>query len=182
MAGRVLGWLLICDDDRQSFQQIVEVLQASKGSISTMTRLLIQLGLIDRVTLPGDRRDYFQLCPDAWTRFLRQRVQAIGRFRELAERGLPMLRRETPRRRARLQGMYDLYSWWESEANAMLERWEARSPQQTNGSTKPRQRGTTHRSRPAQAVSRAVKPSARSARGSAPSPRSRANRRPRPAH
>ncbi len=48
MAGRMLGWLLICDPPHQSMNAIADVLQASKGSISTMTRLLIQLDLIER--------------------------------------------------------------------------------------------------------------------------------------
>src|SRR5690349_14179002 len=61
MAGRVLGWLLICEEPRQSFGEIVEALGASKGSISAMTRILQQLGLIERVTQGGDRRDFFQL-------------------------------------------------------------------------------------------------------------------------
>ncbi len=53
MAGRILGWLLICDPPEQSAGQLAGVLQASKGSLSTMTRLLIQMGLVERVGLPG---------------------------------------------------------------------------------------------------------------------------------
>ncbi len=30
------------------------------------TRLLIQLGLIERIGLPGDRRDYFHIRPNIW--------------------------------------------------------------------------------------------------------------------
>ncbi len=33
----------------------------SRGSISTNTRLLENMGVIERVTRPGDRRDYFQI-------------------------------------------------------------------------------------------------------------------------
>ena len=126
MAGRVLGSLLICEYGRQSFSELVEELQASKGSISAMTRYLIQLGLVQRVTLPGDRRDYFQLCDDAWTQFLKQRVSSISRFRDAAERTLPLMRTETPERRARLEGMLEFYSWWERESAAVLARWEER--------------------------------------------------------
>ncbi|MFQ3629252.1 MAG: MarR family transcriptional regulator, partial [Cyanobacteriota bacterium] len=60
MAGRIFGWLLISQPPHQSSGELAEVLQASKGSISSMTRLLIQLGLIERLPLPGDRRDFFQ--------------------------------------------------------------------------------------------------------------------------
>lgn len=130
MAGRVLAWLLICHEPRQSFGEIVDALGASKGSISAMTRVLLQLGLIERVTQGGDRRDFFQLHPEAWTRFLHQRVEMIRRFRDLA--GEAVIRLDgPPKRRQRLRAMYELYDWWEQEASAMMTRWDsgkARNP------------------------------------------------------
>ena len=59
MAGRILGCLLISDQPYLSSTEISEILQASKGSLSTMTRFLLQMGLIERVGLAGHRRDYF---------------------------------------------------------------------------------------------------------------------------
>jgi len=61
MAGRILGCLLISEQPHLSSTEIAEMLQASKGSLSTMTRFLLQMGLIERVGLPGRRRDYFQI-------------------------------------------------------------------------------------------------------------------------
>ena len=55
MAGRVFGWLLISDPPYQSPAELAEVLMASKGSISTTTRLLLQLGLVERFIIPGER-------------------------------------------------------------------------------------------------------------------------------
>jgi len=67
------------------------VLKASKGSISTMTRLLIQISLIERVALSGDRRDYFQIKPNAWTEMSRQQQVKIAAFQKLADQGLALL-------------------------------------------------------------------------------------------
>ena len=39
MAGRILGWLLIAEPPHQSTEQLINALMASKGSISSMTRL-----------------------------------------------------------------------------------------------------------------------------------------------
>ena len=61
MAGRILGWLLISDPPHQSTDELAGGLIASKGSISTNTRLLIQIGLIERLSLPGVRHDYFRI-------------------------------------------------------------------------------------------------------------------------
>ena len=70
IAGRILGWLLICEPPEQSFADLVAVLGVSKGSVSAMTRLLLEGGLIERVPVPGDRQTYYQMAPDAWSRVL----------------------------------------------------------------------------------------------------------------
>ena len=124
MAGRILGWLLVSDPAQQSLSEIAEVLQASKGSISTMTRLLIQIGLIERVSLPGDRRDYFQIKPHAWTRMAQQRLTQITAFRALADRGLTLLSNQDHHLQARLQEMRDIHAFWERELPLLNERWE----------------------------------------------------------
>ena len=60
IAGRLVG-LLILSPQPVRFDQLSERLQVSRGSISTNTRLLENMGVIERVTRPGDRRDYFQI-------------------------------------------------------------------------------------------------------------------------
>ncbi|NEQ25752.1 MAG: MarR family transcriptional regulator [Microcoleus sp. SIO2G3] len=124
MAGRILGWLLVCVPAQQSLTEIAEVLQASKGSISMMTRLLIQIGLIDRISLPGDRRDYFQIKPDSWTRMSQQRLTQIITIRELADRGLALLAHQDAQAQARLQEMRDFHAFWERELPLLNDRWE----------------------------------------------------------
>ena len=59
MAGRVWAYLLIADAEQVSSADLVEALNASASSISSATRLLESLEMVDRIRLPGDRRDYF---------------------------------------------------------------------------------------------------------------------------
>lgn len=131
MSGRILGWLLISNPPQQSHSDIAEVLQASKGSISTMTRLLIQIGLIERVSLPGERRDYFQIKPNAWGQMTKQRIAQIAAFRQLAEKGLDLLKDSSPRLRHRLQEMRDIHAFLERELPLLDERWELEQKQQS---------------------------------------------------
>ena len=88
MAGRVLGWLLICDPPHQSVDELAEALLASKGSISTTTRLLIRLGMVVRTSLPGQRKDYFVIRSDCWDWAMREALAKVSEFRALAEEGL----------------------------------------------------------------------------------------------
>lgn len=131
MAGRVFGWLLISKPPHQSPGELAEVLQASKGSISTMTRLLEQLGLIERVSLPGQRRDYFRIKLNAWSELSKRRMDQITAFRTLAERGLTLLQGEPLELTQRLQEMHDIHAFFEAEIPLMLDRWERYRATQT---------------------------------------------------
>lgn len=124
MAGRIFGWLLISNPPHQSNNELVEVLQASKGSISTMTRLLIQIGLIERLSIPGERRDYFRIKPDAWSQMTKQRTAQLKAFRQLAERGLELLKDTHPARQQRLREMRDIHFFLERELPLLDKRWE----------------------------------------------------------
>lgn len=124
MAGRIFGWLLISNPPHQSPGELAEVLQASKGSISTMTRLLVQIGLIERISLPGQRRDYFRIKINAWSELTKQRLTQIRTFRQLAERGLELLQDEDPSLLQRLEEMRDMHAFLEQELPLMTERWE----------------------------------------------------------
>ncbi len=124
MAGRILGWLLISDPPHQSTDQLTKALMASKGSISTVTRLLIRIGLIERLSLLGVRHGYFRLRPDAWQNAIRHGIDEIKMVRQLAEHGLELLTDKPPLTRKWLEEMQDMYAFFEREFPAMVERWE----------------------------------------------------------
>jgi DNA-binding transcriptional regulator GbsR (MarR family) len=124
MSGRIFGWLLISNPPYQSPGELAEVLQASKASISTMTRLLIQIGVIERLSLPGQRRDYFQIKPNVWSDLTRKRLTQITAFRQVAERGLKLLEGRNPQLLQQLEEMRDLHAFFERELPLMIERWE----------------------------------------------------------
>jgi DNA-binding transcriptional regulator GbsR (MarR family) len=122
MAGRVLGWLLICDPPRQSSGDLIAALGATKGSISTATRMLQAAGLVDRVAVPGRRGDAFELRPDAFHE-AHDQLGTMRVFRELMERGLAVLGDESSPRAARLRRTRDFYSYLEREFPALVQRF-----------------------------------------------------------
>jgi DNA-binding MarR family transcriptional regulator len=124
MLGRVLGVLMIANPPERSAGELAEALEASRGSISQTTRSLIQMGLVQRWSRPGERRDYFRVKPGAWREIMRREMEALGGFRETAERGLALLDSEDPDARRSLEEMRDFYAYWEREMPAVLERWE----------------------------------------------------------
>lgn len=124
MVGRVLGALSISDPPERSAEELADALQASRGSISSATRTLVGLGIVQRLSRPGERRDYFRVKPGAWDEMMRRELASIRRFREMAERGLGLLDPDNPEARRNLEEMRDFYAYWEEELPAVLERWE----------------------------------------------------------
>jgi DNA-binding MarR family transcriptional regulator len=124
MAGRILGWLLICDPPCQSSAEIGAALGASKGAISMATRLLESYALVRRVAVPGKRGDFFEMTPDAFNRAHDQLGKARI-FRELMEMGLAVLGDPDSPRAERLRETRDLYAFLERELPGLMERFRA---------------------------------------------------------
>ncbi len=124
MAGRILGWLLVSEAPQVSLQELATILHASKGSISTMSRLLMRMGVVEKVSLPGERRDYIRLKPGSWSDWFAEEVSKIGALRALAEHGLELVESKLPVSRERLEEMRDLFAFLEQEYPLLLERWQ----------------------------------------------------------
>jgi hypothetical protein len=128
MSGRIIGWLLVCEPAEQTAAQIAEALSASKGSISTNTRALILMGLIDKVAVPGERSTRLRLSPGAWRRSIDGKGAQLRIFADLAGRGLETFGPSSPSRHARLSEMHDIYTWFTDHYPKMLaeyDEWKA---------------------------------------------------------
>jgi DNA-binding MarR family transcriptional regulator len=125
MAGRLFGWLLISDPPYQSSSELAEVLMASKGSVSTNARLLMQIGLIERFVIPGERHDHYRLSENALRRTVQHGLEdEIRMFLDLADRGLTLMRGEPSVRRAWLEQMRDRYRFLAQEFPALMDRFD----------------------------------------------------------
>jgi DNA-binding transcriptional regulator GbsR (MarR family) len=122
MAGRVLAALVVGPAGGMTAGELAGSLQASKASMSSSTRLLIQYGLVERSVRPPDRRDRFVARDDAWARVLDVRFDSVRALRELAEVGLALVDGSGDPRP--LTEARDLYRYLEIEWPALLRRWE----------------------------------------------------------
>lgn len=123
MAGRVWGMMVIAPEDELSSSDLAERLRASAGSISTATRLLIGMGLLEPVRRPGDRKSYFRVRRGGMSNLVAQRQIVITRARQMAERGLEEFG-DRPEARARLEEWREVYLFWEQEIPKLIERYE----------------------------------------------------------
>lgn len=81
-AGRIFA-LLLLSPGALSLDEISERLKISKGSASMNTRALAKHGFIERQCVPGDRRDFYGVGEDMYTRVLESRLEQLEEARQV---------------------------------------------------------------------------------------------------
>jgi DNA-binding transcriptional regulator GbsR (MarR family) len=135
MAGRIWAYLLIADAPRLSAQDLGEALGASAGAVSGATRSLVELGLIDRIRVPGERRDYFAPRRGAIAELLRVRLQRLTTVELLISDALEQFG-DREYARPRLEEIHTLYHWYARELPKLHERFLAEQQELTGNSRK----------------------------------------------
>jgi DNA-binding transcriptional regulator GbsR (MarR family) len=87
IGGRILGVLML-SAEAQTIEQLRAKVQVSHGSVSTNLRLLSVLGMVEKVTLSGERSDFYQFSTHAWQQVLLKRLESIEVLKTMAEQGL----------------------------------------------------------------------------------------------
>jgi DNA-binding transcriptional regulator GbsR (MarR family) len=123
MAGRILGWLMTSEAPGVTMPDLTEALHTSKSAISISTRQLIQAGLIERKSVPGQRRDVYCLRPHAWRKLLLLEMEKYARFSELAEQAQAVLEDASVAGRDALQEMAGLNSYLAEAVPRLIEQW-----------------------------------------------------------
>jgi len=126
MAGRVVGALLVCIPPYRSLDELAEDLRASRGAISMATRLLLRSGLIERISLPGERRHFYQVRSSVLEDVMSERMEHILRHRRLFETGMELLADEPPEVKSRLIEWQAYLDFIEEELPGLRERWKER--------------------------------------------------------
>jgi len=97
IGGRILGLLLITHQPLAA-EEIATLLKVSRGSISTNIRLLLISGLVEKVSIHGDRTTYYIFSEDSWEKRTDAGIQTTYAFREVAQQGLAALPSANPAR------------------------------------------------------------------------------------
>lgn len=110
IAGRILGWLMICDPPEQSAGEIAAAIGASKASLATNMRVLTDAKFVRRRSRPGERTNYYRVDDDAWETVIRRRMASLTEFRDLAADGIDLAGTGSARAE-RLRVAHDVYDW-----------------------------------------------------------------------
>jgi len=106
---------------------MANILQVSRGSVSTNIRLLLNSGLVEKVAFLNQRLTYFAIARTAWEQVIRASIQKVKAFKDIAAMGLAALPQQDMAR-GRLE---EMIAWADAMAvlyeNA-LKQWQARTP------------------------------------------------------
>lgn len=125
MAGRLLGYLFVCDPPQQTIDELGDALLASRSAITGAVKLLENYRMARRTRVAGERMDRVSLDP------VSQQPQnfdsAIHRTHAaLFREGLALLADAPPERRAPLEEMVALVEFLAERLPALLEEWHTR--------------------------------------------------------
>lgn len=122
IAGRLMG-LVMLEGGPFSFEQLVERLQVSRGSVSTNTRLLEERGVLERTSRPGDRHLYYRVADDPYRAMVTSVLRRKRRMRGIIEDALEELPEERTEERGRLRRMARFHEIVIRNLEATIEEW-----------------------------------------------------------
>jgi len=122
MAGRLLGYLFVCDPPQQTIDELGEALLASRSAITGAVKLLESHGMARRARTAGERMDRVGLNPASrqpqnFDAGLHKEHAAL--FRE----GLALLTDAPPERRGPLEEMVALAEFLAERLPRLVEKW-----------------------------------------------------------
>jgi hypothetical protein len=132
VAGRVLGYLLICQPPEQTVAGLSEALLASRSAITGAVALLARYHAVRRTRSAGQRMDHITLDPAALdpTGFAGATYQEQA---TLAREALAMLEDGPSERRSVIEEGAAFYDFLAERMPALLTEWHARRDQLNPG-------------------------------------------------
>jgi DNA-binding transcriptional regulator GbsR (MarR family) len=124
MAGRVLGYLLVCDPPDQTIAELSDALLASRSAVTGALDALERIGTIRRSRAAGQRADRVRVDFSS----AQSHGFDVSEYQELADlarEGLEVLKDAPPERRATLMEMEAFADWLVERTRVMQEEWEA---------------------------------------------------------
>lgn len=109
IAGQIWAALIVSEGPISS-SELVELLRISKGSVSTNTRLLEMLGIVERRSKPGERQDFFSIRSNPYAKLVEGQVRRFEAAKSIvAEAKSTMTADHISAKLADLELFYDLY-------------------------------------------------------------------------
>lgn len=121
VAGRMVGFLMICNPPRQSIDELAAALRASRSAVSGAVRDLDKVGLLERTRVAGERVDRMRLIIDESRGFDPEPYREAATF---AREGLDLLVDQSAERREPMEEFAALNDFLADRLPQLLQDWK----------------------------------------------------------
>jgi DNA-binding transcriptional regulator GbsR (MarR family) len=121
---RIYTALTLAEGEGLSTSDLLDELDISKASVSNATQFLVGTELAERYRVRGSRQVHYRILKDVWGTILAKKFAAVGYIRRTVEEAIAL--GPGDKARARLQEMHDVYSFFETEFEEVMSRWNER--------------------------------------------------------
>lgn len=128
MPARVWAAAMCSDEDTLTPGDLAERLEVSPAAISGAVRYLLQVALMERVAVPGSRRQHYRVPVGLWYEAFANRDAVMARFSQVTEYGVGVLGAATPAG-ARIAEIRDFFGFVAVEMPKLLARWQVERTQ-----------------------------------------------------
>lgn len=135
LEGLIVG-LLLTQDEPVSLDDMVELLNHSKGPISVAVRRLDDIGLIKKVAGPVNRRNYYVAHSDLFYNNFKFNMETVQKNREIAERFLERIEEDEEGREETIENLKHMqlfYRHMEDFYQDFSKKWEQVKRQHLDG-------------------------------------------------
>ena len=121
---RIMGLLLISETAQMTFDEIKADLGLSKSAVSNALNLLIALELVEYRTNSGERKRYFRIRTDAWTRTMQAHLKTVEIIQGLLREARTLRPESTPALNKHIEEVIDFHVFFHAEPAQMWEKWQ----------------------------------------------------------
>ncbi|MCC9168710.1 GbsR/MarR family transcriptional regulator [Pontibacter harenae] len=123
LSSRIIALLLVSEPPFQSSEDIKELLHSSKSAVNTSINLLLQEGLIDYFTFPGEKRRYFQVKATSWLKVFEKNMDDLLQFSIVLKEVAHTRSSDYPDFNQKLLNMRAFYQEVEEAMKEVIDRW-----------------------------------------------------------
>ena len=122
--GRVLACLMVSDPPYKTFDEIQGYLGISKSAVSNALNGLMSKEMVDYITLPGDRKRYFQMAQSGIISQMKKKMALHSEMPELLRTVVQARSNKYPEFNRSLLETCEFLSFMEKEINTAITKWE----------------------------------------------------------
>lgn len=122
--GRVLGYLMVSEPPRKTFEEIQNGLNMSKSAVSTALNTLQLKNLVKYSTKPGDRKRYFQADYNGWYSLIKEKFTNVLYIDKMFSSTLTQRSGKDIESDNDIQEIIDFLLFIQNEMKSAIAKWE----------------------------------------------------------